>query len=232
MLKRFTALAYCATVLAVLPAMADQWDKKTTVTFSTPVEMPTVVLPAGTYVFKLLNSSSNRNIVLVYNEAEDHLYTMILAIPNYRLRPGEQTILTFEERAKGAPEALRAWFYPGDNFGQEFVYPKAKAVEFAETAEAPVLAARIEPEEKPEELVNEPVVAVTPEKEEAAITPTPETREEVAEQETPPAPFAALEPAPALELPKTASPLPLLILAGMGLLGLAGALRVFAGGRA
>lgn len=231
MLKKLAALACCAAVFAALPAMADQWDKKTIVTFSAPVEMPTVVLPAGTYVFKLLNSSSNRNIVLVYNEAEDHLYTMILAIPNYRLTPRERTILTFEERAKGAPDAVRAWFYPGDNFGQEFVYPKAKAVELAESTNAPVLSAVIAPAEKPEELVNEPVVAVTPEKEEVAIAPTTEAREEVAEAAAP-APLAALEPAPAIELPaelpKTASPLPLLMLAGIGLLGFAGALRVFA----
>jgi hypothetical protein len=53
---------------------ADDYDKKTTVTFSGPVEIPPVhikgmrVLPAGTYVFKLLNSSSNRHIVQIFNK--------------------------------------------------------------------------------------------------------------------------------------------------------------------
>lgn len=31
------------------------------------------------------------------------------------------------------PQALEAWFYPGDNTGQQFVYPKRKAAELSST---------------------------------------------------------------------------------------------------
>ena len=114
-------------------AKADDWNQKTVVTFSGPVEIPGVhlngwgVLPAGTYVFKLLDSQSDRHIVQIFNQDESKIYATILAIPNYRLKPTDKTVMTFRERPAGEPEALRAWFAPGMNSGQEFVYPKEKA---------------------------------------------------------------------------------------------------------
>src|SRR5437763_9340778 len=126
-------------------AQADDWNRKTTVTFSGPVEIPGVhlkgwgVLPAGTYVFKILDSLSDRHIVQIFNKDETTIYATILAIPNYRLKATDKTVVTFRERPAGQPEALRAWFYPGMNWGEEFVYPKAKAFELAKTAKTPVL---------------------------------------------------------------------------------------------
>src|SRR5438067_10392646 len=126
-------------------ASADDWNRKTTVTFSAPVEIPGVhlkgwgVLPAGTYVFKILDSQSDRHIVQIFNQDETTIYATILAIPNYRLKATDKTVITFRERAAGEPEALRAWFYPGRNWGEEFVYPKAKAMELAKSTNVPVL---------------------------------------------------------------------------------------------
>ena len=122
-------LVACAFLLPM--AAADEWNNRTMVTFSAPVEVPGVgaqTLPAGTYLFKLMDSPSDRNIVQIFNEDGTHLYTTVLAIPNYRLRATDKTVITFRERAEGQPEALRAWFYPGANWGQEFVYPKAKEI--------------------------------------------------------------------------------------------------------
>src|SRR5205814_2748745 len=70
---------------------------------------------------------------------ETTIYATILAIPNYRLRATDKTVITFRERPAGQPEALRAWFYPGRNWGEEFVYPKAKAIELAKATNTPVL---------------------------------------------------------------------------------------------
>src|SRR6185503_12421851 len=117
-------------------------DKRTRVTFKVPVEIPGIsaqVLPAGTYVFRLNGSVADRHIVQILNSDETHLFANILAIPNYRLRPTDKTVMTFSERRAGEPQAIRAWFYPGDNFGQEFVYPKKRAVELAKVANLPVL---------------------------------------------------------------------------------------------
>src|SRR5271157_683650 len=214
---RVVVMVFCLSMvaLAFLPsAKADEWNHKTTVTFDAPVEVPGVgaqTLPAGTYVFKLLESPADRHIVQIFNQAEDHVYTTILAIPNYRLRSTGKTVLTFRERGEGQPEAIHAWFYPGHEWGEEFVYPKTRALELAKIVNEPVLATPIELPAPVEALKTAPVIAVKPTGEEVAVT-------EVVE--TPPVEVAAaVTPAPAETLPQTASHLPLVGLIGLLSLG-------------
>ena len=212
---------------------ADASDKKTIVTFSNPFEIPGVgaqVLPAGKYVFKLLDSSSNRNIVQIFNKDQTHVYATILAIPNFRLQATDKTVITFGERAAGTPEAIRAWFYPGANWGQEFVYPKTRAIELAKITHQPVLAmpAELAPNlTKPAKSVDEPPVVAL---KEAPVTAVKPTGDEVAITEVielPPMQTAsALKPEVAGRLPNTASPLPLLGLIGLLSLGAGFALSV------
>jgi LPXTG-motif cell wall-anchored protein len=202
------ALAFSASV------KADEWNKKTFVTFSQPVEVPGgVVLPAGVYVFKLLDSASNRHIVQIFNEDQTHIYATVLAIPNYRLRATGKTVMTFGERAAGEPQAIRSWFYPGDNFGQEFVYSKSRAVELAKQTNSPIHAAKqsqpkaVNPAEKEVEIaqaVEPPPVKTTP-------TPQEET---------------AGAPESTERLPQTASQLPFWGLIGLLSLGAGLALMV------
>src|SRR6266481_4161609 len=133
---------------------ADDWNRKTRITFSGPVEIPGVhltgygILPAGTYVFKVLDSNSDRHIVQIFSKDELTVYATILAIPNYRLKATDKTVMTFRERPAGQPEALRAWFYPGKEWGEEFVYPKARALVLAKETHTAVLftPAEIAPE--------------------------------------------------------------------------------------
>ena len=101
---------------------ADPWNHKTVVTFSEPVEIPGQVLPAGTYVFKLTDSQANRHIVQIWTEDEIELITTIFTIPRQRPEPASQSIFRFEERPANSPQALSAWFYPGETIGEEFVY--------------------------------------------------------------------------------------------------------------
>jgi hypothetical protein len=115
-------------------------DNKTTLTFSQPVEIPGHVLPAGTYVFRLADSLSDRHIVQVFNADGSRIIATVLAINNYRLTATNKTVISFNEVPRGSPEAIRAWFYPGNNFGQEFVYPKRRAVELAVASKAIVPA--------------------------------------------------------------------------------------------
>lgn len=218
--------ALMGTALAAT-AKADEWNKKTVFTFSSPVEIPGVhlkgwgVLPAGTYVFKILDSQSDRHIVQIFDKNETTVYATILAVPNYRLKATGKTVLTFSERPVGEPEALRAWFYPGANWGEEFVYPKAKAAELAKHANTPVLFTPVEvPLEvaAPIQSANEPVVAQLKTAPIMAVTPA---GEEVQATEV-----VTVEPAaqPAAALPTTASNLPLIGL--IGLLALGGALAL------
>ena len=207
--------------LAGSPAQADQWSKKTVLTFTQPIEIPGgKVLPAGSYTFKLLDSQTYRHIVQIWNEDGSQLLATILAIPNYRLEPTGETIIKFEERPGTAPSALRAWFYPGDLFGQEFVYPKARAVQLAQASHEIVPAETVEP--TPSTLMTVPLVAITPEKKELPLT---EAIQVLPLQK--PAPAQAAVTA-AKELPKTASPLPMLALLGLASIGLGFGLKLLA----
>src|SRR5271154_173145 len=116
-----------ATLLAPL-VMADEFEKKTVVHVNEPLQLPNIVLQPGQYVFKLMDNP-DRHIVLIYSADGSHLVAKVMAVPNLRLRPTGKTVFQFWETPAGQPKALRAWFYPGDNFGQEFVYPKTKSVE-------------------------------------------------------------------------------------------------------
>jgi hypothetical protein len=231
----------------ILPnASADEWNRKTVVTFSGPVEIPGVhlagwsVLPAGTYVFKILDSQSNRHILQIFNEEETQVYATILAIPNYRLKATDKTVITFSERPAGQPEALRAWFYPGRNWGEEFVYPKEKAIELAKATNQVVLFTPAEIEEEvaePIKSAEEPVVVELKQAPVKAINPRGEEVELAQAVTPPPAAEVAQAPAPARApvqtaqnipetLPNTAGLLPLFGLFGMLALGGATALRL------
>ncbi len=135
------ALASCVGLFsaAFAPALkADQWNKKTVLTVNQAVQVPNKTLQPGKYVMKLLDSPSNRHIVQIFDENEQHLITTVLAIPNYRLQPTGKTQFGFWETPVGQPKALRSWFYPGDNFGQEFAYPKNEAMVIASSVHQPV----------------------------------------------------------------------------------------------
>src|SRR5579872_943423 len=178
------SFALVAMVFA-MNAQADTFDKKTVITFSEPFEVPGVdaqVLPAGTYVFKVLESFGDRNIVQIFSADETRVLTTILAINNYRLKATEKTVLSFKERGEGRPEAIKAWFYPGNAFGQEFVYSKKRALELAKIVNEPVLAMPIETNTVPpaEVLKNVQLEAIKPTGEEAPVTEIIETQQQVA----------------------------------------------------
>jgi hypothetical protein len=228
--KRLSAaliVALSITALCMMfssTASAQVWDKKTTVSFSAPVEIPGIsaqVLPAGTYVFRLLDSLSDRNIVQIFNKDQSHLYATILAIPNYRLKATDKTVMTFAERRAGDPQAIRAWFYPGDNWGQEFAYPKSKALELAKITNLPVIYI---PDEVAPNIVapvkeaTEPPVIALKEVPLMAVKPTGEAVTVAEVVEPPPVQTAA-------NLPQTASDLPLVALMGFLCLGIGVSLR-------
>jgi hypothetical protein len=211
--------------IALAPnAPADEWNKLTTLTVNEPIQVPNRVLPAGKYVMKLLNSQSDRHIVQIYNADQSHLLATILAIPNYRLQPTGKTTFTFWETPPGQPKALRAWFYPGDNFGQEFAYPKTAAAQIAAVSRQAVPTTEAT---EASQLPQAPVTETQPPQQEAQVQEPQQPEQEQPQQEvaqvTPPP-----QPAPApQELPKTASPFPLIGLAGIFSFGLFALVRAF-----
>lgn len=219
--KHFVGFAVATLFTLALPVLrADEWNKRTVVTIDQAIQLPHVVLVPGTYVFRLLDSPSNRDIVQIFDKNEQHLITTILALPNYRLTPTGKTVFTFWETPAGTPPAVRAWFYPGDNYGQEFVYPKNLSTQIAANNNTPVPTTAAK---TPEEMKTAPVTSTNQSGEEKAIN----TQEYAAVKAAPappapapqpaaPAPAPAPQPAPAeSQLPHTASPVPLIGLVGL-----------------
>src|SRR5579863_5435605 len=208
-------------------AQADQWDKKTILTVNEPVQVQDTLLQPGQYVFKLQDTNADRHVVQIFNGDQTQIINTILAIPNYRLQPAGSSRFAFWETPPGSARALRAWFYPGDNFGQEFRYPKhlrelavvtppPAVVAVAPVPEPQVVAPAPEPQPAPQVLNEQP--------------PQAEAPVEIA-QNNAPAPPPAVEPAPApvpepQVLPKTASPYPMIGLIGLLALGLSAFLRI------
>ena len=218
------------------PALhADEWNKRTILTVNESIQVPGKTLEPGQYVMKLLDSPSNRHIVQIYDKNEQHLLTTVLAIPNYRLEPTGKTQFGFWETPAGQPKALRSWFYPGDNFGQEFAYPKNEAMQIAKGVNQPVPTTYATNES---ELTTARVGTVdqvgtekdmteqTPTGTAAAQTPAPEpaqTPVQTAQNTTPPAnddtaERAATPAATPQPLPRTASPYPMIALFGLAAL--------------
>lgn len=224
-MKRFDlsrlALLGLACALIAPTTKADPVYKRTEVTFKQPVEIPGMVLLPGTYVMKLLDPYMDRNIVRFYNAQENHMYAMVFAVPDYRLTPTDHTVITFEERAHNAPQAIKEWFPAGDNWGEEFVYPKPQPI----AASVPPSIPQLQP--RPTTIGPAPVSVAKP-----AETPAPAAQ---AQPVRPPVEIAQAQPAPVpnkpappvteqkKELPKTASDLPTATLFGAALV-LAGAI--------
>ena len=114
------ALLLCTTL--VPGVRASESDKRTIVTFSDSVAIPGQVLEPGTYVFKLLDSPSNRNIVQVWNGDEDQLLATIQTISDYKPHVDDKSIFYLGPLSGVSSLALQSWFYPGETSGRRFVY--------------------------------------------------------------------------------------------------------------
>src|SRR5579872_733623 len=179
--------------------LASDYDKRTVITFNEPViiaGVPVVTLEPGKYVIKLVNHDHSRNIVQVFNERENKLFTTVLAIPNFRVTRTGKAEFSFWETPRGNPPALRAWFYPGDHWGQEFVYPTGLAAKLARDTGETVLTT---PAETIAEFDTAPV---------AEVTKTGEEKPLEAAYTAPPVEVAAAEPAPTVAEVAAAEPSP------------------------
>jgi len=218
-------LVFCAAVvgsLATQSAYADDWDKATKITINQPFEIPGMVLPAGTYMVRLVDIAGERHVARFLSEDESKVFATVIGIPDFRLTTTDKTSMTFYESDVGAPRPMHAWFYPGHQFGLEFAYPEKRAVQIAAKAEEHVIATKepafvpLAEEAKPptvKELIEEPLVVVEPGGKEV----------ELAEVHPEPTPTPPPEAPP---IPKTATPFPLIALMGFIAAGAASTLRM------
>ena len=214
-------MSTCAALLlgaTLASAQAPDTDRTTIVTFSAPVALPGVTLPAGSYLFKLADSQVNRNIVQVFDKDRTKIFATILAVPAERNEPADETVITFHEAPANSAPAIRYWYYPGERTGQEFAYPKKQAVEIANAAHTSVLSvdtddisadamksgkvARVEPGAEAAPSMAQSAQAAQPAQ---PVQPEQAPAQAAASQPTPaPAAQAAPSPAPEQATPATA----------------------------
>src|SRR6266700_3705587 len=85
----------CVLMITVFAQVskAQTWDKKTRITVQKPWTLPgNTVLQPGTYVMRLYDSPSNRQIVEVWNADETKLEARVIGLPAYRLAPSNDTV--------------------------------------------------------------------------------------------------------------------------------------------
>jgi len=136
-------IACSAAVVALgiaAAAHADEWNKLTYLTFSGPVTMPGITLPAGTYRFELMDPDASRRVIRVSDKDGSKNYGIFLSISDQKLQPSDNPVVMFRETPAGTPQAIRAWFYPGETNGYEFVYPHDQAMKIAKATHDSVLS--------------------------------------------------------------------------------------------
>src|ERR1051326_5649389 len=142
LMRVIKAMCCAAAMVACLApgARADEWNKRTFLTFSAPVQIPGATLPAGTYLFQLADPDNARHVVMVRDKDEKKIYSMFMTIPNDRLTAADNNVVMFRESPAGVARAVKAWWYPGQQMGEEFVYPKSQATQIAKATHDTVLS--------------------------------------------------------------------------------------------
>jgi hypothetical protein len=138
-LKMLIAIT-AATLCVSLPARADESDKLTYLTFSKPVQLPGVTLPAGRYRFQLADVEESRRVIKIQSEDGKKQIALLLTVQNQLRDIPKDSLVLFRETAQGQPDAIRSWNYPGERIGYEFIYPKDQALIIAHRTHQPVLA--------------------------------------------------------------------------------------------
>lgn len=213
--------------LMVGAAFAQPFDKRTYFTFSGPVAIPGVTLPAGKYLFRLVDTSS-RDVVQVLSADGRQPYAMFFGRRAERPDPAPDPEIQFMETATGMPAAVQTWWYPGERSGYEFVYPKEQARRLARGTGQPVLTTVAETTTPPETGAAD-LARISPRGEELGVEPPPPPAGLTQRGEIAPPSIAIPEPSlqARADLPKTASALPLVGIAALMLLLGAGFIRAW-----
>ena len=227
MLKRIVALStFAILALSIGTAQAQPADYRTFFTFSAPVTLPGVTLPAGTYLFRLADPTTGRKVINVLSADGKRSLAMLHTIPNQLLTAPQNAEIRFMETPANTPPPIKTWWYPGKAIGYEFIYPRPQALRLAKLTAEPVLTtvaetqdferaelARISAEGVPAPVVvtEDPVPVATAagraqQGEVAPLETIPVTQEARADVGSP--------SAPRTQLPQTASMTPTVVLFG------------------
>jgi hypothetical protein len=146
MLSRIIVLSALAALTLGISgaAQAQPADYRTYFTFSAPVTLPGVTLPAGRYLFRLADPDGSRKVISVLSEDGRTPLAMLHTIPNRLLTAPRGAEVRFMETPADVPPAVKTWWYPGRSTGYEFIYPRPQALELARLTPEPVLTTSVE----------------------------------------------------------------------------------------
>jgi hypothetical protein len=198
MFKLFVSAALFATCVALTPTPASgvTFDKLAYLTFNAPVQVPGATLSAGTYRFHLTNPDTSLTELQVLSNDGTIVYALFHTIPDHRTTLTAEATVTFKETPAGVPFAVRSLFYGGEYGGYEFVYGKGEPNMIPEVVRQPEITYTAEPMP----VIEPPYQPFAP--------------EPVAEPAVEPVGAPVPEPSPA-ELPRTATPLPVIAVGGL-----------------
>jgi len=128
-LSLLLALAFAAVV-----THADDMNQAMKLTFSQPIEIPSQVLPAGTYWFMLPdNGNGPQGVIQIFDGDRKHVIATLSVIDQTVPQPSGHVMLTLADRSP-KPEALLNLTYPGNTEGHSFEvsYSKQQQDSFSE----------------------------------------------------------------------------------------------------
>jgi len=178
-----------------------------------------MTLPAGTYMFRIANTESSRNVIQVSNKQGTESYALLGTIQAQRPDVPRDSEIRFLETASGAPPAVGTYWYVGERTGYEFIYSKEQLAALNRTAQ-PAPAAQNEPVVPPIADTEKSTDVVEGAGASALASPA---ESQIAQAQQPAQPAQPEQPAAGAtrdQLPKTASPLALLLLGGVAAAGL------------
>jgi hypothetical protein len=129
-----------ATMAFVPAAFAGQWSERTELSFNDPVEIPGVVLPAGTYWFVLSSNRSNRNLVQILDAKQNKVFATLMTVPTERRHTTGKTEIVLVTR-HNSPDAVWKWYYPGRRTGHQFLFPTHEEAQLRRDAKRVVFSA-------------------------------------------------------------------------------------------
>jgi hypothetical protein len=140
-LRTMLGLSLSATLFASA-VQAQPEDKRTYFTFSGPIALPGVTLPAGRYLFRIVDTTTSRKVIQVLDENQKKPFAMANTIPDQRRDPAKDATVVFYESPRGTPAAVKSWWYPGESIGYQFIYPRSQAKQIAKSTGQPVLTTK------------------------------------------------------------------------------------------
>ena len=123
-------------------ALAQPEDKRTYFTFSAPIALPGATLPAGRYLFRIVDTTSTRKVIQVLSDDGKKPFAMANTIPDVRRDAPKDATVAFYETPAGAPAAVKTWWYPGETTGYQFIYPRAQARQIAQNTGKTILTTK------------------------------------------------------------------------------------------